>query len=67
MHPHVLESQSPEAAQEGSHEDYLQKENGTCSSYRPIAYPTDAALLNGYNDMHLIYYGYALSYFSLIV
>ncbi|XP_010935944.1 polycomb group protein EMF2B isoform X3 [Elaeis guineensis] len=46
VHPHVLESQSPEAAQEGSHEDYLQKENGTCSSYRPIAYPTDAALLN---------------------
>ncbi|XP_008810364.2 polycomb group protein EMF2B-like isoform X2 [Phoenix dactylifera] len=46
VHPHVLESQSPEAAQEGSHEDYLQKENGTCSSYRLLAYPTDAALLN---------------------
>ncbi|XP_073106432.1 polycomb group protein EMF2B-like isoform X4 [Elaeis guineensis] len=50
VHPHVLELESPEAAQEGSHEDYAQKENGTCSSHRPIAYPTDVALINGYND-----------------
>lgn len=54
VHPHVLELESPEAAQEGSQEDYPQKENGTCSSHRPIAYPTDAVLMNGYNGMYLI-------------
>ncbi|XP_038971227.1 LOW QUALITY PROTEIN: polycomb group protein EMF2B [Phoenix dactylifera] len=37
VHPHVLESESPEAAQEGSHEDYAQQENGTCSSHSSIS------------------------------
>ncbi|URD99229.1 polycomb group protein EMBRYONIC FLOWER [Musa troglodytarum] len=47
VHPHVLESGLPEAALEGSHEDYDNKDNGTCSSQRPHAYTTSASLTNG--------------------
>lgn len=47
VHPHVLESGLPEAALEGSREDYDNKDNGTCSSQRPHAYTTSASLTNG--------------------
>ncbi|URD87253.1 polycomb group protein EMBRYONIC FLOWER [Musa troglodytarum] len=44
VHPHVG---SPETAQEGSHGDYDNKDNGTCSSQRPHVYIADASLTNG--------------------
>ncbi|CAL9766860.1 unnamed protein product [Musa acuminata subsp. burmannicoides] len=47
VHPHVG---SPEAAQEGSHGDYDNKDNGTCSSQRPHVYIADASLTNGCHD-----------------
>ncbi|XP_038970727.1 polycomb group protein EMF2B-like [Phoenix dactylifera] len=46
---HVLESDLPEAAQEGFHDNYPW-ENGTHSSCRPISYPTDASFVNKHND-----------------
>lgn len=48
VHSHDLESDSPEAAQEVFHDNYPW-EKGMHSSYRPIAYPTDAAFVNKQN------------------
>ncbi|XP_072977401.1 polycomb group protein EMF2B [Typha angustifolia] len=52
VHPQVLESDSPEDARPGLDDDYLQKENGTCSSHGPISYTTERVHLNGFNEHH---------------
>jgi hypothetical protein len=33
VHPHIVDSGSPEDAQAGSEDDYVQRENGTFSLY----------------------------------
>ncbi|XP_042386272.1 polycomb group protein EMF2B-like isoform X1 [Zingiber officinale] len=50
VHPHVLESGSPEGSLAGSRKEYCNKDNATCYSQRPYASTIDGSLTNGYND-----------------
>ncbi|XP_074583896.1 polycomb group protein EMF2B-like [Curcuma longa] len=50
VHPHVLESGSPEGSLAGSRKEYYNKDNATCYSQRPYASTIDGSLTNGYND-----------------